>query len=126
MNFWNAFRVDVDFRVIFLRGHDLLETMVHLRKEFLQVEPQMSGAIWVEIFAAADVQLAGSSNVSVAKMMQRDGRLNQALVKLPVWAVFVLPQLFPYLVAFEKFTLVEVFDALQIQRMIIRAFRHNG
>ncbi len=88
-------------------------------RNFSTSRPYARRPVLRQIAAAAAIHLASAADVAVAEVVQRDGRLNQPLIKQPQLAAVILPQLFPHFVGFEKLARVEIGDALQIQRIVI-------
>ena len=64
------------------------------------------------------MKLAGTANISVAEMIEGDGRLDQSLIEFSRIPPVFGPEFLPHLVAFVVVALIEFFDALQIERIV--------
>ena len=103
------------------------EARVELLQKPVQIQTAARRAVRVQIPAAAAIHLAGAADISISKMVQRHGGLDQSLVEQSQIAAVVLPQLLPDFVRLEKLAGIEVRDALQIQRVVCVSGRaHEG
>ena len=82
----------------------------------VQIAPQMHRPVGIEIGTGAVVEFFCTANVSIAKMMQRHGHLNQALVKSATRTPIFGPKFFPDIVRFKKLALIEEFNAGPVVR----------
>ena len=82
-------------------------------------------SVFVEVGAAADIQLAGPADVAVAKVVQGYGRLNQPLIESPSRDEFFGPERFPDLVALEEVTDVEMLNALEVERIVFDGWHES-
>ena len=91
MNLWYQLRLYVYIRKLLLRGQDLSTTLLQLRKQLLKIDSRVVFAKFFEVPSTAVVELSRTPDVAVAKVVQANGHLNQALIKRPRWALNVSP-----------------------------------
>ncbi len=78
----------------------------------------MPGQELLQVVAARYVDFLCSTEVAVRKMLQGDGDLDDALVKLAIFSPILGPEIFPDFVRLEKLAVVEKLDSLQVERVI--------
>src|SRR5262245_30147827 len=98
MNFWNQIRNDLDLREFLSAFKDVAAAHRKLRQELLDVEAFIFWAVIVQVAARAVVELSCAADVAVAKMMEANGDLDQALIEPPRRALRVGPQVLPHFV----------------------------
>ena len=73
MNLREQIGVECDRGIILRAGGDLGQTRIEVAEEPRQVEPQMPGRVGLEIAVDAAVELAGTADVAVAKLLEEHG-----------------------------------------------------
>lgn len=121
-----AFGVEFDCGwIAVLRIEQLLEAVAEIGEESLHVHPQIAGAVRGEVASRRGVELAGAAEIAGLEVKQGDGRLDQSLVELLLFAQNLRPELFEDVVAVEELPGVEQANAFQIEWVLVRHWRSS-
>jgi len=116
MDLRKQFGVECDFGKILGALRHFGKAAVEVCQKRHEIESEMLRGVGFEVAVDAAVKFSRPTDIAVAEMVERDGRLDQPLVELPRGAPVFRPEFLPDLVAFVIIALVELLDPVKIER----------
>ena len=125
MNLRQEIWVELNFwKVLSACGH-FRQTQIKFHKKFLDIEPQMPGSKELEIPMDAFVELAGTANISISKMIERNCGLDQSLIIFSRRTAVLGPQFLPDFMALVVIALIEFLNPGEIEQFVLFRFTHD-